>query len=592
MEHITTVELHGASVANSGSRRKPPKLKSVDRSVSMVVDNYTPLTSAALSARHAGALVIDMDNPSSVRRSSPNVNEMLLKLHSQSHSSELGAVGGSNMDDYPPSALKKSSSFRRGDTIDSSNSTSLTYLRKTPSFHSSGSADDGVETSGPLLRHHSVRHHPTTPAYPSFQQSAKYLIQMQQQSAMMNIVESSVRNARRNCNMHRSFHDPQKQRPVVKRDAVKSNSFNNEDIRQQYMMLQQQQQLQQLDHQGRKHSSMEGDLYRSRSNSRNNQMFEEQLQIPYLNVRRPSPLPSPMMASQYNHATSPTANSPRQMNSNSMDELLASGGLSGSSSPRPTGANPKNHMLRHQHTIASLNPQYLSPIPLVAFDKSLEDIYQLKSPSFDNRKAYSLRYKNGPQGNTSKENRDLFRARKSKSFISDMDPSDMQFGMSPAVSPGLSASGSVKKHHSPLISPSPQARANMILDDMKRGSPEFNQANPNLDFGTIDFNTIYKSYRQQKNTSGNRRHKHRRKKNSITNNKLDDDMDPESNKKRKRIVCIVMSVFLSLVLFAIMAVVVTLTHFSAVQVQNQTRQVYTFARESPIHYPSIKGGKD
>jgi hypothetical protein len=52
---VTTVELHGAS---SIGRRKPPKLKSVDRTVSMIVDNYTPLTSAALSAKNAGPLVV------------------------------------------------------------------------------------------------------------------------------------------------------------------------------------------------------------------------------------------------------------------------------------------------------------------------------------------------------------------------------------------------------------------------------------------------------------------------------------------------------------------------------------------------------
>lgn len=587
---VTTVELHGAS--SMAARRRPPKLKSVDRTVSMIVDNYTPLSSAALSAKNAGPLVINMDAPA--MRSSPNINEQhhLYKTHSQSSSNSMdGAVGGApshSMEiEYQTSSLRRSSrSFQRGETIDlpSETSTSLTHLRKTPSFHSS-SGDDGVKIVQ-LNRYHSVRHHPTT--YPTTFKSHHQQQQQQIQQQQLSANDPSPHNlsARRNCSMHRSFHvpSPSQKRTIVRRDAVnKSSSFNNED---QEMHLSQQQQSHsmhlssfQQQQQQRKHTSLEGELYRSRSNSRNNkQSLEEPLQ--YLEVRKPSPLPSPTMY----HARSPNL-SPRPSSSSSIDQMTV--GIPTSPRPSTSGASSKSHITR-QHTIGAINPQFLAPIPLLALDKSFENIYQAKSPVFDTKKSYSLRYKNVAD-RSSKDNRELFKARKSKSFISDIDPAQefpYTLGISPALSPGLSNSGSIKKHHSPLISPSPQIRGNIIMEDIKRGSDSSDIIPPPgnfpIEFGTIDFNTIYKSYREQKGSS--RRHKHRRKKASLTNSKLDDDFDSESNKKRKRIVCIVMTVFLSLVLFSILAVIVTLTHFSVAQVQNQTRQVYTFSRDSPIHY--------
>jgi hypothetical protein len=382
--------------------------------------------------------------------------------------------------------------------------------------------------------------------------------------------------------MHRSFHEPsptQKQRTLVRRDAVnKSSSFNNDEqlqLQQSHMFHQQHSMQQQQQQQQRMHPSLESELSRSRSNSRN------------LDVRKPSPLPSPTMSSIY-HSKSPIL-SPRPTSSNSLDQVLSSQG----SSPRPStsgASSSQRGLFMRQHTIGALNPQFLAPIPLLALDKSFEDIYQTKSPVFDTRKSYSLRYKNVAEKN-SKDNRELFRAKKSKSFISDMDPTpDFPYtvGISPALSPGLSASGSVKKHHSPLISPSPQIRGSIMIDDIKRGSDSSDIIPPPvnfpIEFGTIDFNTIYTSYRQQKASTSSRRHKHRQKKSSLTNGKLDDDFVSESNKKRKRIVCIVMAVFLCLVILSVLAVIVTLTHFSVAQVQNQTRNVYTFSRDSPIHY--------
>lgn len=598
ISQMTTVELHGAGASTGSGRRRPPKLKSVDRTVSMIVDNYTPLTSAALSARNAGPLVINMDEPlPSSRRSSPNISDDIYRGHTTSSNSMENTVlvSSSLDDDYPPPpppsiGMRKSSSFRRGETIDmmdlpSTVSTSLQHLRKTPSFHSP--IDDENIKIVPLSRHYSVRHH-TQPQPSSFKSIATAVHIAQQQLQQQ--------QSRRNCSMHRSFHEPPKRSSHSKREvAVKSNSFSSDEQNQpvqQHLMYSQQHSS--MPFQSSKKHSMEGSdmLYRSRSNSRSNSQGLDEQSPQFLDVWKPSPMPSP----QPGHSRK--SPSPRPSSSNSLDQVLSQGSVN----PRAltnTGTTAK--MLRHQQTVAALNPQFLAPIPLLALDKSFENVYQVKSPVFDMKKSYSLKYKNGPSGNATKESRELFKSRKSKSFITDTDPLDIPFALSPNLSPAaLSASGSIKKHHSPMISPLPQSRNKLLLDDIKRRSGDGADLLPPdpssfpIEFGTLDFNTIYKSYRAQQKTTTGRRHKNRRKKSSSSmggGQKDDDEYDSESIAKRKRIVCIVMTVFLGLVLFAVLAVIVTLTHASVTQVQNQTRHVYTFSRDTrPIHYPAGGGG--
>lgn len=604
MSQVTTVELHGSSTG-SGHRRRPPKLKTIDRTVSMIVDNYTPLTSAALSAKNAGPLVINMDGPHSAsRRASPNIED-IFRGHNQSSNSMENTIICD--DDYPhPSSIRKSSSFRRGETIDmmdlpSTMSTSLQHLRKTPSFHSAvgaNSADDETIQIVPLSRHYSVRHHthPTTPStFKSFVHHA-YQQQLQHQNKFQEVVSqvrgTSSSSARRNCTMHRSFHEPQKRPIHNKREmAAKSNSFSSDEQQPPVQIMYQQQQHSSMQFPAKRNTSIESDMYRSRSNSRSNSQVlndEQQSSSQFLDVWKVSPMPSPQPG---HNRKSP---SPRPSSSNSLDQVL---NQQNSMRNLSSSGTVTAKMLRQQHTVSALNPQFLVPIPLLALDnKSFENVYQVKSPVFDMKKSYSLKYKNGPGGGSSKENRELFKSRKSKSFITDNDPLDVPFTLSPNLSPAaLSASGSVKKHHSPMISPLPQGRNKMFLEDMKRRSGDGADLLPQdpssfpVEFGGLDFNTIYKSYRAQQKVAANRRHKNRRKKSS-SSLKNDGDFDSESITKRKKIVCIVMVVFAILVVLSVLAVIVTLTHASVAQVQNQTRHVYTFSRDSrPIHYP-VGGG--
>lgn len=595
MDKVHIVELHGTSTA-SGHRRRPPKLKSVDRTVSVIVDNYTPLSSAALSVKNAGPLVINMDEPHPAsRRSSPNISDDLFRKRNQNSFSMENTIVCDPDHTYSSSGgLRKSSSFRRGETIDMMDlpsivSTSLQHLRKTPSFHSP--TDEETIQIVPLSRHYSVRHHthPTTPStFKSFVHQA-YQQQKQQEGP-----RESDESSRRNCSMHRSFHAHQKrsQQSNKREMTTKSNSFSSDEQGPSVQFIYQQQQHSSMQFPSKRNSSVESELYRSRSNSRSNsQALDEQSQ--FLNVWKPSPMPSP----QPGHTRK--SPSPRPVSSNSLDQVL-------NQQQQPPALIVRNSSgstskkLRHQHTIAALNSQFqfLAPMPLLALDKSFENVYQVKSPVFDMKKSYSLKYKNGVGGGSSKENRELFKSRKSKSFITDNDPLNVQFTLSPKLSlspAALNASGSIKKQHSPMISPLPKAYAKMLFEETKRksgdGVDDLLPPDPNsfpVEFGGLDFNTVYKSYRAQQKTG--RRQRNRRKKSS-TPLKNEDESDSESITKRKKIVCIVMTVFLVLVILSVLAVIVTLTHASVAQVQNQTRHVYTFSRDSrPIHYPAGGGG--
>lgn len=69
--------------------------------------------------------------------------------------------------------------------------------------------------------------------------------------------------------------------------------------------------------------------------------------------------------------------------------------------------------------------------------------------------------------------------------------------------------------------------------------------------------------------------------------------DTESTRKRKRIVCILVSLFLSLVFAGVFVVVFTFTYSSMTQVSEHTKRVYTFApgpgnRDMPIHHHNGK----
>lgn len=180
----------------------------------------------------------------------------------------------------------------------------------------------------------------------------------------------------------------------------------------------------------------------------------------------------------------------------------------------------------------------------------------------------------------------LAETKKSKSFVADpfveYDLSGHRRD-SKLFDSGVSVIGDVKK--------SPRLSSNVMLPDAV-----------NFDGSDLaEYDGIMRAYRQNRNSSivsgggaGGKKKTSAKKKKSIDGvtgeTGLDDDGDGEPTRKRKRIVCIIVSVFLSLVFASVFVVVFTLTHSSVTQVPDHTRRVYTFApgpvgnRDSPIHH--------
>lgn len=183
----------------------------------------------------------------------------------------------------------------------------------------------------------------------------------------------------------------------------------------------------------------------------------------------------------------------------------------------------------------------------------------------------------------------LVETKKSKSFVSDpfveYDLSGHRRD-SKLFDSGVSVISDVKK--------SPRLSSNLLLSDAA-----------NFDGNDLaEYDGIMRAYRQNRNSSvvsgggggggGAKKKLSSKKKKTVdgvtSETGLADDGDGESTRKRKRIVCIIVSVFLSLVFASVFVVVFTMTHSSVTQVPDQTRRIYTFApgpvgnRDSPIHH--------
>ncbi|XP_050074229.1 uncharacterized protein LOC126561906 [Anopheles maculipalpis] len=562
------------------SKKRPPKLKSADRTVSVRIDNYSPGSGGAggpggssgggggggsregSGSATGGSSPIMLDN-SLILHHSPV--ERLSPIPMQKHSPDpkvffRGEASPTSLKVEDPWSIARKQ-FRRSDTLHVY-SPSMHQLRKATSFHSrsnSGGSNPDEIVAAPIIRHSSVRH---THIYPR-----EYLVKQDSgggvssgggedddeeltvaaaaAAAAANYRQHSpnVSANRRNCHMHRSFNDQQKRNAAfLRRDSVKFHSLG-EDIPAEV-----------VDRSPREtkkfssaNASLENEIYRSRSNSRTDKKGESF-----------SEFVSRQNSKKYNQKNSTT----------SLDQALPYVGGSG-------GGSFRRSLIQHS------NAHLLSPNP-----PFLDDFKPQKSPIFDQKKSYSLRYKNGRQ-----DARENFKAKKSKSFIVDLEPPP------PAI---ISATGSPYRKDSMAFTPeeadkiykaSRKLSSNLMLDDIGR-----TEISPiPMDIMDINYGVIMKTYQMNRQKSLGASRKGRRKfaDKKLAGSSFDDDT--ESSKKRKRIVCIVMTVFLVLALFSVLAVLVTLTHTSAggSSSSTQTKTQYTFARDTPIHaIPTYMVSKD
>ncbi|XP_049292961.1 uncharacterized protein LOC125768827 isoform X6 [Anopheles funestus] len=565
------------------SKKRPPKLKSADRTVSVRIDNYSPGSGGAGGGGSSGGGGVGggggsrEGSGSATGGSSPIMLDNSLILHHspverlspipmQKHSPDPKIFFRS---EASPTSLKVEDpwsiarkQFRRSDTLHVY-SPSMHQLRKATSFHSrsnSGGSNPDEIVAAPIIRHSSVRH---THIYPR-----EYLVKQDSgggvssgggededeeltvaaaaaAAAAANYRQHSpnVNANRRNCHMHRSFNDQQKRNAAfLRRDSVKFHSLG-EDIPAEV--------VDRSPRESKKFSSanasLENEIYRSRSNSRTDKKGESF-----------SEFVSRQNSKKYNQKNSTT----------SLDQALPYVGGSG-------GGSFRRSLIQHS------NAHLLSPNP-----PFLDDFKPQKSPIFDQKKSYSLRYKNGRQ-----DARENFKAKKSKSFIVDLEPPP------PAI---ISATGSPYRKDSMAFTPeeadkiykaSRKLSSNLMLDDIGR-----TEISPiPMDIMDINYGVIMKTYQMNRQKSLGASRKGRRKfaDKKLAGSSFDDDT--ESSKKRKRIVCIVMTVFLVLALFSVLAVLVTLTHTSSGSSSSstQTKTQYTFARDTPIHaIPTYMVSKD
>uniref|UniRef100_A0A182S5X7 Uncharacterized protein n=1 Tax=Anopheles maculatus TaxID=74869 RepID=A0A182S5X7_9DIPT len=510
------------------SKKRPPKLKSADRTVSVRIDNYSPGSGGGAVGRDGGGASgggggggggsregsgsatggsspIMLDNSLIVHHSPV---ERLSPISMQKHSPDpkiffRGEASPTSLKVEDPWSIARKQ-FRRSDTLHVY-SPSMHQLRKATSFHSRSNSAAAAAN----YRQHSP----------------------------------NVSANRRNCHMHRSFNDQQKRNAAfLRRDSVKFHSLG-EDIPAEV-----------VDRSPREtkkfssaNASLENEIYRSRSNSRTDKKGESF-----------SEFVSRQNSKKYNQKNSTT----------SLDQALPYVGGSG-------GGSFRRSLIQHS------NAHLLSPNP-----PFLDDFKPQKSPIFDQKKSYSLRYKNGRQ-----DARENFKAKKSKSFIVDLEPPP------PAI---ISATGSPYRKDSMAFTPeeadkiykaSRKLSSNLMLDDIGR-----TEISPiPMDIMDINYGVIMKTYQMNRQKSLGASRKGRRKfaDKKLTGSSFDDDT--ESSKKRKRIVCIVMTVFLVLALFSVLAVLVTLTHTSSggSSTSTQTKTQYTFARDTPIHaIPTYMVSKD
>lgn len=505
------------------SKKRPPKLKSADRTVSVRIDNYSP-------GAGGGSSPIMLDNSLIVHHSP--IERLSPIAHQKHPESKAFFINESSptaikVEDYGAHPRKQ---FRRSDTLHVY-SPSMHQLRKATSFHSrsnSGGSNPDEIIAAPIIRHSSVRH---SHIYPR-----EYLIKQDSgggtssgggeeeeeiRPAPAFVHSPNVSGNRRNCHMHRSFNDQQKRNAAfTRRDSVKFHSLGD-DIPAEVV----DRSPREIKKFSSANASLENEVYRSRSNSRTEKKTESFSDF----VNRQN-------SKKYNQKNSTT----------SLDKALPYIGGGGPGSFRRS-------VLQHS------NAHLLSPNPPFT-----DEFKPQKSPIFDQKKSYSLRYKNG------RDARETFKAKKSKSFMIDLEPP-------PAI---ISGSSSPYRKESVAFTPE---EVDKIYKASRRLSP-----NPllDLDIGReispvpmdimdINYGVIMKTYQM------NREKSMRKSRRKGDEKKLDYDEDTESNRKRKRIACIVMTVFIALAIFSILAVIVTLTHTSAGP--SQTKPTYTFARDTPIH---------
>lgn len=478
------------------TKRRPPRLTTSDRTISVAVDNYVPVPVSAITIEKSPVLGFE-------------------KIFYMGRS-----TGSIDYDDYQPQFVRKPA-LKRSDTLGVHSST-MYEMKKTHSFHANDPHTVEIQlTPSPSTskRTSSMRHSSVYPNEFKIVDAAAAVATTSNDPQWKIAVGKVMTDARdrRNCKMHRSFHDPTVRKPVVEQrnkdviiETVKCHSLGDEDIvasggssgevtRKLVPKF------------NSANVSLESDVFRSRSNSRN-QLADSHDDI---------------------------LHSPRKPSTESLDKEYSF----------KRGAKNAQSVYLHPNSFEEINVQR----------------------SFQDKRQHSASMRNRPYREP------LGTTKKSKSFISE---TRRDYERSP------------RRRDSTIFTTedarrSPRLSSNLLVPPDSIYNSDSRKSS-NKDISEMDYDAIVRVYQQsQRKTSMLSLDLKGSVKKPIADG-LDTDECDALHRKRKKIMCIIVTVFLSLVFASVFVVVFTLTHSVDTQVHTSghTKKVYTFSRDRdmPIHY--------
>lgn len=530
-------------------KKKAPKLKTADRTLSLAVDNYLPSTSQQQNNVVSGVTIdpnllinnnLIIPPPSLSHTLSSPIQEFrkpnIFYMEGSNHSlNNYPDYSHSNPHQHPQQhphqhphthQMSRKPNIRRSDTLDVHG---LYEMRKANSFNANDiNTDDMIMSS----RRTSSMRHP---------QNAGYSYEMDDIGSLpppAPPIVTEIGNTRRNCRMHKSFHDRSRQHEIKKEkiiDSVKCHSLGDDGADENIIISK----VRRLSPKfNSTESSLDNEVFHSRSNSRNK---IESTSIEEMNAIKSATSPTTI-------AKKVIATAPHKHSSQSLDKL---------------------HSFRR--IARATQSFYLHPTQEGEI-RSQRAIHGSGWTAAKRMHSASMR---------TKSFRDVVTAaKKSKSFITDPFIEGNDYDLSPRRRESIN---DVKK--SPRLSTS-----------------TYEQNLSNYDGKDVDYDAVLHPYRQNRRKSsilsaggdgGGIKKKSSSKKKSMDGNEMgidetdNEDGETESTRKRKRIVCIFVSLFLSLVFAGVFVVVFTFTYSSMTQVDHAKR--YSFAtgpasRDMPIHH--------
>lgn len=504
-------------------KKRPPKLKPTDRTLSVAVDNYSPQLPVM-----DGAGMMDSINlippPANI---SPTMNLPSGIFYVGAPDTDLGhsPITAIQFDDGVPISTHQRKLFRRSDTLDIH---SLYQMRKTHSFHAN-------ETSPTAEDHLAVQRQQAAAAGNVIYSPEFGLAEIVAQRQAVSPIPGGSNN-RRNCRMHRSLYDPHKKAMARKEKVIDPITRR----------------------------SLGDDIHADEPVKRRSPKFSDPDQTELF-------------------VTPTSGRSIIDID----DQPINESEFSQYPHQHLTTSSSKKHL--HQHSSHSLEKQYsfkrggrfthsfyLSPSQLD--EQQPRTHHRSVREQSSSKKSYSSSMKMKPYRES------LTAAKKSKSFVMDTHPELER-------SPHQRRDSRIFTTGSDDIKRSPRISSNLLLPT-EGGNRSFEKRkSSSLDNGDLDYDAILRSYRQARRQSsimtvgspkkGTASGLSGKKKGSLDND--EDEDNSEANRKHKKIVCIIMTVFLGILFASVLAVIITLTHTTVEKVSsNKTSVVYTFAR--PIHY--------